>query len=127
MLMLSDLFVLGVTFVSSIPLAEFMRNEVWFLKYLCIFSGLHIAKSFIVSIPSSLNFAAVLFPTMNKSPTGSGHIFFIISSLYRVWTLSGFSKSEAILAQSLLFPMPTLTVNPKFIFISFFIFSANVS
>ena len=52
-------------------------------------------------------------PTQSRSRTPSGHIFAGTSSVQRVCTLSGFSKSEAILASSLFGPMPTLTVKPS--------------
>ena len=52
-------------------------------------------------------------PTKNSSRMGSGHSFDGISSGNSVWHLSGFSKSEAILANSLLGATPMLTVNPS--------------
>ncbi len=52
----------------------------------------------------------VLLPHITNSPTSSGHTLEAISSLNHVCTLSGFSKSEAILAHSLLFPIPIFTV-----------------
>ena len=66
-----------------------------------------------VLMRSLRSFAAVFPPTVNSSPTGSGHIFFWISSGNRVWTLSGFSKSLAIFASSLFRLIPTLTVKPS--------------
>ena len=67
----------------------------------------------IVLIPYEFSLNAVFFPTQSRSPTSSGHIFAFTSSVQSVWTLSGFSKSEAIFASSLLEPTPTLTVNPS--------------
>ena len=52
-------------------------------------------------------------PQRKSSPTGSGHILPSISSGNSVCTLSGFSKSLAIFARSLLDDMPTLTVKPS--------------
>ena len=51
--------------------------------------------------------------TTYLDPTGSGHILAGTSSGKSVCTLSGFSKSEAILASRRLGATPTLTVNPS--------------
>ena len=50
---------------------------------------------------------------MYSSPTGSGHSLAGSSSGQRVWTRSGFWKSEAILASTLRQETPTFTVKPK--------------
>ena len=71
------------------------------------------ARSPMVRIPASLSFFSEDFPRKRRSLTGSGHIFTGISSGNRVCTLSGFSKSEAIFASSLLTEMPIFTVNPS--------------
>ena len=78
----------------------------------------------IVSIPSSFNFLLELFPIINRSLTGKDHILSFISFVNNVCTLSGFSKSDAILAHNLLFPIPTFTVNPNLFFMSSFILYA---
>ena len=67
-----------------------------------------------VRMPSFFSVSTLEPPAMYSSRTGRGHIFTLISSGKRVWTLSGFSKSEAILASSLLEEIPILTVNPNF-------------
>ena len=64
-----------------------------------------------IPIPSSLFWAER--PTKNSSRMGSGHIFSGISSGKRVWHMSGFLKSEAILARSLLGAIPIFTVKPS--------------
>src|SRR6056297_2455324 len=64
-------------------------------------------------MPIFNNFLVVALPTIYKSLTGRGHIFFCISSLKRVCTLFGFLKSDAILASNLLLDTPILTVKPS--------------
>ena len=88
------------------------------------------AKSPIVFICILYNLGTVLLPNMNSSDTGKFHIFVGISSSHNVCTLSGFVKSDAILASNLLCATPTFTVNPSssftLLFISFPLFN-NVS
>ena len=71
------------------------------------------ARSPMVLIFASAKRLADAPPTNSSSPTGSGHIFCGISSGNSVCTLSGFSKSLAILAQSLFRPIPIFTVKPS--------------
>lgn len=70
-------------------------------------------RSPIVRMRAAVSFSARARPTESRSPTGSGQSFCGISAGKRVWTLSGFSKSLAILARSLFSEMPTLTVKPS--------------
>ena len=66
-----------------------------------------------VWMPMAFSFPAVALPTENNSPTGNGQNFSGISSGKRVCTRSGFSKSLAILAKSLLRLTPMFTVKPS--------------
>ena len=99
---------------SSIPLAylhrwcpAFSPRSLWIsLSSLC-------ASSPIVLMPDCISFFSEAAPRDRRSRTGRGHIFSGISSGNRVCTLSGFSKSEAIFASSLLTDMPIFTVKPS--------------
>ena len=71
------------------------------------------AASPMVLIPRVRRRAAVLPPHPYRSPMGRGQSFAGTSSGNRVWVLSGFSKSLAILARSLLPEIPTFTVKPR--------------
>lgn len=55
-----------------------------------------------VRMPRWRSFSSVAWPTRNSSRTGRGQSFSGISAGNSVWTRSGFSKSPAILASSLL-------------------------
>ena len=66
-----------------------------------------------VRTPWASRRSSVFFPTQSRSRTPSGHIFSSTSCSQSVCTLSGFSKSEAIFASSLLAPIPTFTVKPS--------------
>ena len=79
----------------------------------CRYSCGRAAASPMVWIPTEIRRAAVWLPQPYRLPMGRGHIFSGISSGNRVCVLSGFVKSLAILARSLLVDIPTLTVNPK--------------
>ena len=72
-----------------------------------------LAKSPIVLIPILYNLGTVFLPSINNSDTGKFQIFFSISFLNNVWTLLGFSKSDAIFANNLLSATPTFTVKPN--------------
>ena len=79
------------------------------------------AKSPIVLILIFESFGIVFLPSINNSETFSVHILLGISFSYNVCTLSGFVKSDAILANNLLCATPTFTVNPNSSFTLFFI------
>lgn len=80
-----------------------------------------LAKSPIVLILIFESFGIVFLPSINNSETFSVHILLGISFSYNVCTLSGFVKSDAILANNLLCATPTFTVNPNSSFTLFFI------
>jgi hypothetical protein len=67
----------------------------------------------IVRMPMSRSLSSVARPTKNSSPAGSGQSLSGSSGGKSVCTLSGFSKSPAILASSLLQEMPMFTVKPS--------------
>ena len=95
------------------PLAKFQMVSPGFFIQRYIYFGSIAASSPMVVIPRSLNFFSVRLPTIKRSPTGRGHIFTGISSLKRGWTRSGFVKSDATFARSLLKLTPILTVKPN--------------
>ena len=114
------------TFDTSIPLAKFqIVSPCFFNKDFKTLTSAF-AKSPIVFIPKDFNFFSDAPPTKNKSLTGNGHIFLSISSGNKVCTKSGFLKSLAIFARSLLLDTPTFTVNPSSRCISsFMVFAAT--
>ena len=116
--MLLGFFVVYSTSELSIPLAYCHISIPNFPNFFIRYSSLVWASVYMVVIFCSFSFWEVFFPIINKSSTGSGHIFIGISFVKRVCTLSGFWKSEAILAHNLLFPIPTLTVKPYIFFMS---------
>ena len=71
-----------------------------------------------VLIPKERRRSALTPPQPKREPMGRGHIFSGTSSGQRVWVLSGFSKSLAIFARSLLEEIPTFTVNFSLVRIS---------
>ena len=95
------------------PFAKFQILSPCFFKFSFKSSLSQAASCPIVWIPIFSSFFTVAFPTKRRFPTGSGHIFFWISSGNRVCTLSGFSKSDAIFARYLFSEIPIFTVKPS--------------
>ena len=111
---------------SSLPLAySHTCLPIFCPSSACMLKRLAFASAPIVVIPACSSFLAVAGPTVKSSPTRSGHSFSRISPSNRVWTLSGFSKSLAIFASSLLLATPIFTVKPRLSRISSFILRAS--
>ena len=112
------------TIESSIPLANSHRRLPWLFKCNSISFGSAFARSPIVWISSFLNVSTLECPAIKRAEIGSGHIFSWISFLKSVWTRSGFSKSDAIFANTFTSEIPILTVNPNRFFTSSLISNA---
>ena len=86
---------------------EPITKDVVIGKVIFVIPNIHFWKKAIIVILIVLicilyNLGTVLFPNINNSDTGSVHILFGISFSKSVCTLSGFVKSDAIFARSLL-------------------------
>ena len=99
---------------SSMPLAYCrMRTAYFSPRWDLSTPRLQHASCPMVCSPRFSIFLCAAPPTKNNSRIGRGHILSATSRGNRVWHLSGFSKSEAILARSLLVEIPIFTVNPR--------------
>ena len=107
------------TSVLSIPFAYSHIIIPCFPNLFCIINLSVLANSPIVFICILFNLGTVFLPNINKSAIGNGHIFSFISLSYNVCILSGFSKSDAIFANNLLWATPIFTVKPSSFFILF--------
>ena len=116
----------GSTTDTSLPFAKSQITSPCFFNTLFNVLTSVFANSPMVRMPSEFSFLSEAPPTKNKSRTGSGHIFFSISSGNRVCTRFGFLKSLAIFASSLLLDTPTFTVNPSVWHISSFMVLAAI-